>query len=103
MKKLFTMLLCLIVGIGSMNAKDIASGTFKNGGSWKITDQGELYVDAVTVPDFVQSTSQGTNAPWIPYKGRIKSIRFSSRVQTIGKNAFAFLPHVQKVPRQGLR
>ncbi len=80
-----------------MNAKDIASGTFKNGGSWKITDQGELYVDAVTVPDFVQSTSQGTNAPWIPYKGRIKSIRFSSRVQTIGKNAFAFLPHVQKV------
>ena len=80
-----------------MNAKDIASGTFKNGGSWKISEQGELYVDAVTVPDFVQSISQGTNAPWIPYKGRIKNIRFSSRVQTIGKNAFAFLPHVQKV------
>ncbi len=51
-QKLFTMLLCLIVGIGSVNAADIASGSFKNGGTWKISDKGELYIDAVTVPDY---------------------------------------------------
>ena len=76
------MLLCLIVGIGSMNAKDIASGTFKNGGTWKISDQGELYVDAVTVPDYSYC------GPWDAYSNYVKTLRFSSKITTIGKNAF---------------
>ena len=84
MKKLLTLVLCLIVGIGTMNAKDIASGTFKNGGTWKISDQGELYVDAVTVPDY----KTADKAPWYAYRHEIRTLRFSSKIKTIGKNSF---------------
>lgn len=122
MKKLFTMLLCLIVGIGSMNAKDIASGTFKNGGSWKISEQGELYVDAVTIPDYkltkkddgryyvinIDNDIDGyyydrwhTSAPWNSYMPQIKTLRLSSSVKTIGTEAFAHLNLLTKVTIEG--
>ena len=52
MKKLLTLVVCSLLAICTVSAKDIASGTFKNGGTWKISDQGELYIDAVTVPDY---------------------------------------------------
>ena len=52
MKKLLTLVVCSLLAIWTVSAKDIASGTFKNGGTWKISDQGELYIDAVTVPDY---------------------------------------------------
>ena len=115
MKKLFTMLLCLIVCIGSMNAKDIASGSFKNGGTWRINDQGELYIDAVTVPDykaslFMENNFDGyprdnqmhfvrgvTKAPWGTYKSKITTIRFSSRIVTIGSGAFFGLTALKRV------
>ena len=52
MKKILTLVVCSLLAIWTVSAKDIASGTFKNGGTWKISDQGELYIDAVTVPDY---------------------------------------------------
>lgn len=118
MKKLFTMLLCLIVGIGSMNAKDIASGTFKNGGSWKISEQGVLTVSATTVPNYINNNDdgkgfaalnsfgynrhrllgkEGSNAPWFAYKELITMIVLKSDVKTIGAYAFAGLGSVKKV------
>ena len=57
-QKLFTLLLAFIAAISFAGAKDLASGSFKNGGTWRINDQGELYVDAVTVPDFSYRKSQ---------------------------------------------
>ena len=89
-QKLFTLLLAFIAAISFAGAKDIASGTFKNGGTWKISEQGELYIDATTVPDY----KTADKAPWHAYATQIKYIRFgvggnSNATLTIGKNAFA--------------
>ena len=85
MKKLLTLVVCSLLAICTVNAKDIASGTFKNGGTWKISDQGELYIDATTVPDYTNSIF----TPWYEYREQIKTLRFSSKIKTIGKEAFA--------------
>ncbi len=82
MKRLLTLVVCSLLAIWTVNAKDIDSGTFKNGGSWKITDQGELYIDAVTVPDYPDY------GPWEAYSRYVKTLHFSSKITTIGKNAF---------------
>lgn len=105
-QKLFTLLLAFIAAISFAGAKDIASGTFKNEGTWRINDQGELYIDAVTVPDykvsiFMEDYFDGysrdnqmhfvrgvTKAPWGTYKSKITTIRFSSKIVTIGSGAF---------------
>ena len=114
-QKLFTLLLAFIAAISFAGAKDIASGTFKNGGTWKISDQGELYIDAVTVPDynvqlFAKNYNEGyardnqmhfvrgvTKAPWGSYKSKITSVRFSSRTVTIGSGAFFGLTALKSV------
>ncbi len=97
-----------------MNAKDLASGTFKNGGTWKINDQGELYIDAVTVPDrvcrwgvagavYANSVSTKvmrkdiTPAPWDAYYEKIRSIRISNNTKTIGEWAFYNLDLVKEI------
>ncbi len=78
-QKLFTLLLAFIAAISFAGAADLVSGSFKNGGTWKISDRGELYIDAVTVPDYkVSNHSDGyprdnqmhfvggvTKAPWV--------------------------------------
>ncbi len=122
MKKLLTLVVCSLLAICTVSAKDIASGTFKNGGSWKITDQGELYVDAVTIPDYkITSKESGryyvinidndidgyyydrwhTSAPWNSYMPQIKTLRLSSSVKTIGTEAFAHLNLLTKVTIEG--
>ena len=52
MKKLLTLLLCLMVGIGSIRAGNIASGSVGNAGTWAISDKGELYIDVANVPSY---------------------------------------------------
>lgn len=122
MKKLLTLVVCSLLAIWTVSAKDIASGTFKNGGSWKITDQGELYVDAVTIPDYkltkkddgryyvinIDNDIDGyyydrwhTSAPWNSYMPQIKTLRLSSSVKTIGTEAFAHLNLLTKVTIEG--
>ncbi len=116
MKKRLLLFLCLIATAGSAAWADITSGTFSNGGTWKITDEGELYVDAVTIPDFECRDCKATigksedgetiytsyqtyadNTPWKNYKDRIMSIHLSSRVETVGENAFWYLSYVQDI------
>ena len=114
-QKLFTLLLAFIAAISFAGAKDIASGSFKNGGTWKISDKGELYIDAVTVPDykaslFMENYFDGyprdnqmhfvrgvTKAPWGAYKSQITTIRFSSKIVTIGSSAFFGLTALKSV------
>ena len=111
MKKLLTLVVCSLLAIWTVSAKDLASGSFKNGGTWKISDRGELYIDAVTVPDYkVSNHSDGyprdnqmhfvggvTKAPWGTYKSQITTIRFSSRIVTIGSGAFFGLTALKSV------
>ena len=120
MKKLLTLVVCSLLAIWTVSAKDIASGTFKNGGTWRINDQGELYVDAVTIPNYKTGWSDGeyymfvseslnykkvgypyslerTLAPWGAYAVKIKSIRFSSNVKRIGEYAFTGLTELKSV------
>ena len=89
-QKLFTLLLAFIAAISFAGAADLASGSFKNGGTWRINDQGELYIDAVTVPDY----KKPENAPWYNFASKIKSVRFgtggnSDATLTIGTYAFS--------------
>ena len=122
MRKILTLVVCSLLAIWTVSAKDIASGTFKNGGSWKISEQGELYVDAVTIPDYkLTSLESGryyvinidndidgyyyrrwhTSAPWNSYMPLIKTLRLSSSVKTIGTEAFAHLNLLTKVTIEG--
>ena len=119
MKKRLLLLLCLIATAGSAARAVIASGTFKNGGTWEITPYGELYVDAEVIPDYKQTFSSGfnavvsledfgyrtvaydtplgTNSPWSRYSISLNSITFSSKVKHIGDYAFAGLYMVKSV------
>ena len=116
MRKILTLVVCSLLAIWSVSAKDIASGTFKNGGTWKISYQGELYVDAVTVPDRIYTSSVSkiywyedpekyhlwethsvTPAPWDAYEEMIKSIRISNNTKTIGEWAFYGLGLVKEI------
>ncbi len=120
MKKRLLLLLCLIATAGSAAlAGVLKQGTFKNGGTWKITPDGELYVDAEVIPDYKETSSSGlnavvsledfgyrtvaydtplvTNSPWSSYSICLKSITFSSKVKHIGDYAFAGLYMVQSV------
>ena len=113
MKKKLLLLLCLLVTVGASGK--VKSGTFSTGGTWRLdTETGELYIDAETVPDYHmwektkkhhewfldlvlivncddEETYYKTNAPWWEYRADIVSIRFSSKVKTIGTWAFAGL------------
>lgn len=121
-QKLLTLVVCSLLAIWTVSAKDIASGTFKNGGTWKISDQGELYVDAVTIPDYKTTSIESgpyyvinidndidgyyyhrwhTSAPWNSYMPQIKTLRLSSSVKTIGTEAFAYLNLLTKVTIEG--
>lgn len=116
MKKFLSLLLVLCAAI-TISAGNIDQGTFKNGGSWRISNTGELYVDATSIPDYkYQRSSNGyinlgkmgynvllpedcyvTTAPWSWYSSHIKSIKLSSRVAKIGTYAFAGLSEVKSV------
>ena len=114
MKKKLLLLLCLLVTMGASGK--VKSGTFSTGGTWRLdTETGELYIDAETVPNYHmwektkkhhewfyyllqivnicddEETYYKTNAPWWEYRADIVSIRFSSKVKTIGTWAFAGL------------
>ena len=119
MKKLLTLLLVLATAITAY-AED-AYGSFKNGGTWSLDfSTGVLYVDVKTIPDYKTVTAENeeseqwhlylnigltgfnraltlTTAPWGRYSSKIKTIRFSSKVENIGENAFVGLTKVQKV------
>ena len=99
MKKLLTLVVCSLLAIWTVNAKDIASGTFSNGGTWKISDQGTLTVYASEIPGY-ESYDFGrvkcTSAPWGAYKNAVRKIELHG-VDRIGYNAFAYLIWVQEV------
>ena len=114
--KLLTLLFVLCTAI-TVSAKDIASGEFKNGGSWRISDQGMLSVDASTIPDFKKAAgggdfalltsfgynrhryikSAGSTAPWFSFKSYITQVALSENVSRIGSYAFAGLGNVKAV------
>ena len=60
LQKFLSLLLVLCAAI-TISAGNITQGTFKQGGSWKISEAGELYIDAEKVPDYgTQSTYDRT-------------------------------------------
>ena len=92
------------MAIATTSAANIASGSFSGGGSWTLSDGGELYVDVVTIPGYrVLYFGEGFNefyvvhgrmmwshgitlAPWGDYKDKIYTIRFSSNVKRDSKS-----------------
>lgn len=64
LQKLLTLLLVLATAITAVSAKDLASGKFKNGGTWKITQDGLLFIDAEVVPDYRPQYDYNVASSW---------------------------------------
>lgn len=95
----------MFVGIGSINAEaQYTSGTFSNGGTWKINTNGILIINATEVPDFKPeyfSLESGSTAPWKAYDGVIKEIWIDG-ANKIGRSAFLEMHNVQRVVISGV-
>lgn len=96
MRKLLTLVLCLIVGIGSISADSYyvtSSGTLKNGGTWRIEGT-KLIIDAEEIPNY-QPNNIGCG-PWCRHT-YVTTVELSSRVKKIGKYAFWHAENVHTV------
>ena len=110
MKKLLTLVVCSLLAIWTVNAGQYTmSGTFKNGGTWKV-EKGVLYVDAETIPNSPntrpaarinlaggQSNAWENMSPWWGSSNSIRTIELSSKVRKIGYGAFAGCVNLEKV------
>jgi hypothetical protein len=105
MIKRLLLLLCLIATAGSAAwAGVLKQGTFSNGGTWKITDDGELYINATVVPDYLAAGRYNNSywhAPWYSYKDRVTSLRFSKGIREIGIMAFEGCDKIKTVKFDG--
>ncbi len=112
MKKLLTLVVCSLLAIWTVNAANIAAGSFKNGGTWVLRNDGVLYVQASEVPDFQEFYKSGdsenpywdiharSNAPWFEYGSLVKEIWIDG-ANKIGEAAFMSLTHVERVVFSG--
>ena len=110
MKKLLTLVVCSLLAIWTVSAGQYTmSGTFKNGGSWKV-EKGVLYVDAETIPNSPstrpaartnlaggQSNAWENMSPWWGSSNIIIKVELSSKVRKIGYGAFAGCVNLEKV------
>ena len=94
MKKLLTLLMCLVVGIGTAKAYYVTtSGNFSTGGSWRI-EGSTLYIDAEVVPDYT-GTHLGCG-PWCRFT-QLRKVQFSSKIRSIGNYAFWHAENINTV------
>lgn len=110
MKKLLTLVVCSLLAICTVSAGQYTmSGTFKNGGTWKV-EKGVLYVDAETIPNSPstrpaartnlaggQSNAWENMSPWWGSSNIIIKVELSSKVRKIGYGAFAGCVNLEKV------
>jgi hypothetical protein len=110
MKKLLTLVVCSLLAIWTVSASQYTmSGTFKNGGTWKV-ENGVLYVDAETIPNSPstrpaartnlaggQSNAWENMSPWWGSSNIIIKVELSSKVRKIGYGAFAGCVNLEKV------
>ena len=92
LQKFLSLLLVLCAAI-TISAGNIAQGSFKKGGTWTISEGGELYIDVKNVPDYRNNDAYNegyrpsiavgnrlmfvyakNSAPWGKYKEKIVSI-----------------------------
>ena len=109
-KKLLTLVACSLLAIWTVSASQYTmSGTFKNGGTWKV-EKGVLYVDAETIPNSPntrpaartnlaggQSNAWENMSDWWGSSNSIRTIELSSKVKKIGNGAFAGCVNLEKV------
>ena len=112
MRKILTLVVCSLLAICTVSASQYSmSGTFKNGGTWKV-ENGVLYVDAETIPDaagpgwremfaelpgeWVVLTRQNLS-DWWGSSYSITKVILSGKVKKIGKYAFSGLVALKKV------
>ena len=109
-KRLLTLVVCSLLAIWTVSASQYTmSGTFKNGGTWKV-EKGVLYVDAETIPNSPntrpaartnlaggQSNAWENMSDWWGSSNSIRTIELSSKVKKIGNGAFAGCVNLEKV------
>ena len=110
MRKILTLVVCSLLAIWTVSASQYTmSGTFKNGGTWKV-EKGVLYVDAETIPNSPstrpaarttlaggQSNAWENMSDWWGSSNNIRTIELSSKVKKIGYGAFAGCVNLEKV------
>ncbi len=86
MRKIYSLLLILLMAVMSVNAANVVdSGTFEGGGNWTFYSDGTLNIDAQKVPDYTFSGNK-TDAPWA--NRQVKNVGFSGQIRYIGRNSF---------------
>ncbi|MBQ2177163.1 MAG: leucine-rich repeat protein, partial [Alphaproteobacteria bacterium] len=91
--KLLTLLFVLCTAITANAGYITQSGTFSNGGTWKI-EGSTLYIDAEEVPNYT-GNYHGC-APWCKFRN-LHTVEFSSKIRTIGTYAFWHAEHIHTV------
>lgn len=95
--KLLTLLFVLCTAITANAGYITQSGTFSNGGTWKI-EGSTLYIDAEEVPNYT-GNYHGC-APWCKFRN-LHTVEFSSKIRKIGTYAFWHAEHIHTVIFKG--
>lgn len=89
MRKIFTFILALLVGAGTIFAQTTASGTCGPNLTWDLTD-GVLTISGSGTMDNYYNSSEHDISPWYRSSDRIKSVKIGDDVTSIGTNAFVY-------------
>ena len=97
----------MLVIFAAISINAAVNGTFSNGGTWKVNDQGVLYIQATAIPDFKKTYTDGgewhtkSTAPWWTYANYINEIQIDG-ASSIGAWAFAGLSKATRLVIAGV-
>lgn len=87
---------CLVVMMFPISAEAYSGGTFGNGFTWQLSDDGNLTISGTgSMPDFKYTSSD--SAPWIPYREKVLSVTINPGVTSIGSSAFMYCTNLKSV------
>ena len=102
MKKIFTFILALIAGAGTIFAETVASGTCGKSGNnltWTLDDKGELTISGTGE---MENWENKAFVPWNDYRTAIQTVEVEAGVTSIGNHAFEDISAAKVFLSEGL-
>ena len=102
MKKIFTFILALIAGAGTLFAETVDSGTCGKSGNnltWTLDDKGELTISGTGE---MENWENKTFVPWYSYRASIQTVEVEAGVTSIGNHAFEDISAAKVFLSEGL-